>query len=199
LYYKGEKLDPGHMRDTDFHGYGDAIRKRLSAAIAGEDDVRVLDVGTGMATAARFLLENLSRGSRVWSVDPSEEVVARARAKFSASDRKRIEFVKGTADRLDFEDGEFDLVVSVMVAHHMTSVGRPVAEMARVLRPAGRMIVVDFSPEAHVLDFRIRHTKKDFVTAGSVSRAMKRAGLEPRAESHGKWYLVEAKKPQTAQ
>lgn len=198
LYYKGEKLDAGHMQDTDFHGYGSLIMERLTEIIPADEDLHVLDIGTGMASTARFLLQHLSKGSRVWSLDPSEEVLSRARGVIAAEDRKRIKFLRGSADDLKFEGRSFDIVVSVMVTHHMEEVGKSIAEMSRVLKRGGRLIIVDYSPEAHVLDFRSRHAKEDFVKSSTISTAMKGARLKPHIENHAKWYLVQATKSMTA-
>jgi ubiquinone/menaquinone biosynthesis C-methylase UbiE len=195
LYYKGEKMDAGHMPDANFHGYAESIKERLSEIIPRDEDLRVLDIGTGMASTARFLLRHLSKGSRVWSLDPSEEILSRARTVLPAKVQKRIRFLQGSADDLEFEDESFDMVVSVMVLHHIEAVGESVAEMSRVLRRGGRLIIVDYSPEAHVLDFQSRHAREDFVESSTVSKAMRGAHLRSRVEGHAKWYLVEATKP----
>jgi ubiquinone/menaquinone biosynthesis C-methylase UbiE len=197
LYYKGEKMEAGHMPDASFHGYRALITERLSEIIPRHEDVRVLDIGTGMASTAKFLLQHLSKRSKVWSLDPSEEILSKARAALTPENQKRIRFLQGSADALEFEDESFDIVVSVMVLHHIEQVGKSIAEMARVLRRGGRLIIVDYSPEAHVLDFHSRHTKGDFVKPSAVSKAMKGANLKPRVETHDKWYLVEATRPAT--
>ncbi len=181
--------------DTDFHGYGPSIRGKLSELIPNDEDIRVLDIGTGMASTSRFLLERLSKGSRLWSLDPSEEVIKQARTLVETKDLKRIKFIQGTANDIKFGDATFDIVVSVMVMHHIEALNESIAEMSRVLKPSGRLIVVDFSPSAHKLGFQSRHAKEDFFTSASVSKAARAAGLHPRAEEQDRWYLVEATKP----
>lgn len=187
-------METAPARDTDFHGYGPSIRERLAALVPGDEDMKVLDVGTGMATTSRFLLERLSKKSHVWSLDPSGDVIEQAKATFGSSDRRRITFVRGTASDMKFEDDTFDVVVSVMVMHHMEAVDTPIAEMSRVLKRGGRLVVIDFSPKAHTLDFSSRHAEKDFFAASTVVRAARAAGLTPRVEDHDKWYLVEGRK-----
>ena len=198
MYYKGEKMDAGHTQNLDLHGYADSIKRRLSELVPNSEDVRVLDVGTGMASTSNFLLQHLSKRSRIWSLDPSEEVIANARAAVAKEDRLRIKFVQGSADDLEFEDESFDFVVSVMVMHHIETVDKSIAEMSRVLRPGGRLIVVDYSPRAHTLDFRSRHAEEDFFTSASISKAARAAHLKPRVEDNDKWYLVEATKTERA-
>ena len=185
-------MDAASAQDTDFHGYGAAIRARLSELIPEHEDVRVLDVGTGMASTVKFLLRHLSKQSRVFSLDPSEDVLTKARSALSADDRQRVTLTKGSADELKFGDGFFDIVVSVMVMHHIEAVGGSVAEMSRVLKQGGRLIIVDYSPEAHTLDFQSRHSEEDFFESDTISIAARASRLKPRVEDHGKWYLVEA-------
>ena len=188
-------MDPGSAQDTDFHGYGASIRESLSELIPADEDIQILDIGTGMAATSRFLLQRLSKGSRIWSLDPSEDVIANARTALAVEHRqKRIEFVQGSADDLKFEDDSFDIVVSVMVMHHIGAIGGSIAEMSRVLKEGGRLIVVDYSPDAHTLDFKSRHLREDFFTSRSISEAAKAANLRPRVEDQDKWYLVEATK-----
>ena len=184
----------GPARDTDFHGYGSSIRERLADLVPSDEPACVLDVGTGMATTVRFLLGHLSRKSLVWSLDPSEDVIAQARTAFTAKDMRRIRFVRGVADSMDFEDACFDVVISVMAMHHIEAASKSVSEMARVLKPSGRLVIVDFSPRAHTLEFQSRHAKEDFFTSASISKAARAAGLTPRVEDHDMWYLVEATK-----
>jgi SAM-dependent methyltransferase len=57
----------------------------------------------------------------------------------------RTEFVPGAMDRLPFADGEFSVVVSRYALHHAPSPERAAAEMVRVLRPDGRVVIVDFA------------------------------------------------------
>jgi ubiquinone/menaquinone biosynthesis C-methylase UbiE len=89
-------------------------------------------------------------------------------------------------------DGFFDIMVSVMVMHHIEAVGGPIAEMSRVLKQGGRLIIADYSPKAHTLDSQSRHNEEDFFEPNTVSMAAKASRLKPRVEDHGKWYLVEA-------
>lgn len=194
FYYKGGKMVVA-SRNTDLHGYGEAIRGELGKRIPRERRLKVLDVGTGFGINVAFLAGWLSRGSEVWTVDPSKEVLADVKAALDEESARLVRFAVATADDLDFEDGSFDVVVSVMVLHHIERLGPALREMARVLKPGGRLLVVDYKPEAsHELNFQTRHEEADFFRPAAVAEEVGRLGMQGRQKDYGLWYLVEARK-----
>ncbi|SRR5579875_546165 len=92
----------------------------------------VLDVACGTALASEPLSQ---RGFRITGVDVSERMLEKARARIS-----QAEFVRGEAEALPFERGEFDAAICAQAIHWMDK-GKAVAEMARVVRPGGRVAV----------------------------------------------------------
>lgn len=127
-----DRLWAGYVRDT--HDLLDAVAR----VRPGE---RVLDVGCGTGTfAARLAARNPAQ--HILGVDVSEGMLAEARRKTSAFPNVRFE--QAPATRLPFEDAAFDVVVTASALHY---VGRPadaLAEARRVLRPGGRLAVVDW-------------------------------------------------------
>ncbi|HEU5149802.1 MAG TPA: methyltransferase domain-containing protein [Iamia sp.] len=105
---------------------------------AGE---RLLDVGCGTGEAARALAEDLGPGGEVLGVDVSEEMLAVARRR--AAGAATIRFEVGDAQGLDLPDGGFDAVRSERTLQWVADPGAAVAEMARVLRPSGRLVLID--------------------------------------------------------
>ena len=79
FHYKGEKMALA-SRNSDLHGYGEAIRGELGRRIPRGKKLKVLDVGTGFGINVAFLAGWLSKGSAVWTVDPSKEVLADVKA-----------------------------------------------------------------------------------------------------------------------
>jgi ubiquinone/menaquinone biosynthesis C-methylase UbiE len=99
-------------------------------------DERALDVGTG-AGALAFALAPLV--SEVVGLDPVAELVELARARALPN----TDFVEGNGTALPFSDGAFDLTGTQRTLHHVAEPDRVVAELARVTRSLGRVLVVD--------------------------------------------------------
>lgn len=111
-----------------------AERLRGLLAVSGEE--RALDVGTG-AGAFAIALAPLVR--EVVGVDIVPELLAEGRKRAP----ENVELVEADAIALPFERGSFDLVASARTLHHVLRPELVVAEMNRVLRPGGTMLVVD--------------------------------------------------------
>jgi ubiquinone/menaquinone biosynthesis C-methylase UbiE len=112
------------------------LRARLDRLVSLTGDERVLDVGTGTGAIA-FALAPLVR--EVVGLDESEERLALARD----GAPENTSFVAGEASRLPFERGEFDLVTCVRTLHHVHRPEVVIAELVRVTRLGGRLLVVD--------------------------------------------------------
>src|SRR5205807_10521665 len=87
----------------------------------------------------------VGRAGRVAGVDPSPQQIARARSK-AARRNVSIEFQFGVIEQLAFPDQTFDVVLSTLMMHHLpTNLKRQgLAEIARVLKPGGRLVIADF-------------------------------------------------------
>jgi SAM-dependent methyltransferase len=96
-----------------------------------------LDVGCGEGRFCRMLR---ARGIRAVGIDPTVALLARARTLDSQGDY-RI----GRAEALDFPDGTFDLVVSYLTLIDIPDIERAIAEMARVLRPGGALLIANLT------------------------------------------------------
>jgi ubiquinone/menaquinone biosynthesis C-methylase UbiE len=120
----------------------DARAEELAAAVRSfvlpRGDERALDVGTG-AGALAFALSPLVR--EVVGVDRVPELLALARERAVLYDN--VTFVEGEAAALPFEDCSFDLSGTLRTLHHVARPELVVAELTRVTRPGGRILVVD--------------------------------------------------------
>jgi len=194
LFYKGGKMVAASP-NTDLHGYGEEIKKELGRRIPRDKKLKVLDVGTGFGINVAFLARWLTKGSAIWTVDPSKEVLADVEASLDEASARLVRFAVASAEDLDFEDGFFDVVASVMVLHHIEKLQPAIKEMARVLKPGGLLVVVDYKPEAsHKLEFKTLHAKSDFFRPAAVVREIGKLGMAGRPTDYGLWYLVEAEK-----
>jgi len=136
-----------HYDDVSF-AISDALAhgaQRL-AARPGE---RVLDVATGTGWTAR----NAARaGARVTAVDISADLIAAAEA-LSAHVDPAIDFRVADAESLPFEDASFDRVISTFGVMFAANQAQAAAEMARVCKPGGRLVVVSWVPGGAVDEF----------------------------------------------
>jgi ubiquinone/menaquinone biosynthesis C-methylase UbiE len=117
---------------------------------------RVLDVGCGTGRLSAALAE---RGSRVWGIEPSPEMAARAR-------ERGVNVKVARAERLPFKEGWFERAVLWLVAH---LVDRPAVftELTRVLSPDGRIAIATFDP-VHFDRYYLNHL---FPTLERIDRA----------------------------
>ena len=110
---------------------------------------RILDVATGTGWSAR----NAARdGAAVMGVDISSELLAAAR-ELASHVRPPIEFRLGDAERLPFESGTFDGVISTFGVMFAVDQAQAAAELARVCRPGGRLVLATWPPNNAVAEF----------------------------------------------
>jgi len=114
--------------------------ERLVRRVNPRPGQHYLDVGCGngaapICIAQKFRLE-------VTGVDVDPEQIALAQA--SSQGMKNIRFMALDSRELHFADGQFDIVFTNKVTHHITGWQKAVAEMVRVLRPGGYLIYADF-------------------------------------------------------
>jgi SAM-dependent methyltransferase len=146
-------------------------RRRLGTAAA-----TALDVGCGPGLVERLLS---GRFAELHGVDVSEAMVALARERVPEA-----EFRVSSPDRLPYEDGRFDLVFTVCVLHHVQPGGRAslVAEMARVTRPGGLVVVFEHNPWNPLTRKVVRSCAFDegvvLLTQREVAAALRATGLE---------------------
>ena len=103
---------------------------------------RVLDVGCGTGNAALLAAR---AGAEAVGVDPAERLVSVARARASA-DGLEARFVAGQAESLPFDDASFDVVLSVFGVIFAADPERAIAELLRVVRPTGRVLIAAWLP-----------------------------------------------------
>jgi ubiquinone/menaquinone biosynthesis C-methylase UbiE len=111
-------------------------RERLRRLLSLTGEERVLDVGTGAGALAIALASFVKEAV---GVDVVPELLAEGRKRAPAN----VDLVEADATALPFEQGSFDLVCTARTLHHVARPELVLAEMNRVLRPDGTMLVVD--------------------------------------------------------
>ena len=101
----------------------------------------MLDVGCGGGFTIRRLLKR-SRGARVYGIDISEESVAKARKVNAEVLDKQVFVTQGSAEKLPYEDGKFDLVTAVETVYFWPNLPNCLQEVRRVLKPSGKFAIL---------------------------------------------------------
>lgn len=116
------------------------------ARIPIEPGARVLDVGCG---AGQIAIPAARKGARVTGVDIATNLIEEARARARAEGQE-VQFDEGDAEMLPYEDASFDCVVSLIGAMFAPRPERVAAELVRVCRPGGRIVMANWTPEGFV-------------------------------------------------
>jgi len=128
-----------------FLGTGNLHRKR-SLQLAGlKPGMDVIDVACGTGAVTRAILELLDGQGRVVGVDPSEGMLAEARKSVAA------DFLAGRAEALPVADAAFDFLAMGYALRHVEDLGVAFRDYRRVLKPGGRLLILEISRPATAL------------------------------------------------
>jgi len=121
----------------------DVVRRRelVRAALDAEPGDRVLDVGCGPGFYVTELLETVGPDGSVVGVDSSPDMLAVAAKRADRHDN--VEFHEGEATSLPVDEASFDRALSVQVLEYVDDVPAALAELRRVLRSGGRLVLWD--------------------------------------------------------
>jgi SAM-dependent methyltransferase len=127
---------------------------------------RTLDVGCGSGVVTRDMARRVAPGGRAVGLDPSAEFLAIARELAAEAGLDAVvEFREGSALALPFADGEFDVALAATVLVHVPGGAAAIPEMARVVRPGGRVGVFDFDGDSLVIAHPDRALTRRIVAA----------------------------------
>jgi ubiquinone/menaquinone biosynthesis C-methylase UbiE len=121
----------------------DVMRRRRLAleALAAQPGDVVLDLGCGPGFYVADLLDTIGPEGAVTGVDPSPAMLEMTRRRVDGHANARV--LEGQATALPVGDGEFDRLLSVQVFEYLDDVGAALAEVRRVLKPGGRLVLWD--------------------------------------------------------
>ena len=153
-----------------------AVEDAIRAALAGKPFRSLLDLGTGTGRMLEMFGPDLERGL---GLDLSLDMLLLARDRLERAGLKHCSVRQGDIYDLPLATDSFDVVILHQVLHFLDDGGRAIKEAARVLRPGGRLLVVDFAPhEQEFLREQFAHRRLGF-SPETVTQWMIASGLEP--------------------
>jgi arsenite methyltransferase len=120
-------------------------RRATRALLALQPGEKVLDIGSGPGFLADEMAAEVGPEGAVHGVDPSESMLAIARRRESSA-----QYALGDAVSLPFEDETFDAAIATQVYEYVPDMPAALAEVRRVLRPGGRLLILDTDWDAIV-------------------------------------------------
>lgn len=169
-----------YMDDANSMAFFRAAKRRTYELLALRSGERVLDVGCGAGEDVRAMAEIVGPTGSAVGIDASQTMIDAARRR-SAESSAVVEFLVGDAEQLEFPDASFDACRADRVLQHLSSPSNAVAEMARVLRPGGRLVVFEPDNGGLLIDApdkdvtrRITEFRGDVVRTGWIGRQLPR-------------------------
>ena len=158
------------------HVADEAVEGAIRAALRDRPLRSLLDLGTGTGRMLELFGPEIDRGL---GIDLSPDMLRVARARLARAGLKHCSVRQGDLYDLPLPRDSFDVVLIHQVLHYLDDGARAIREAARVLRPGGALLVVDFAP--HDLEFlreQHAHLRLGFAP-DTVAQFMTAAGLEP--------------------
>lgn len=140
-----EKWDESSQSYDNYHGHGIKSNEERSAwkqsfqRVLGTDKLKVLDVGCGTGEISILLAE---MGHQVTGIDLSHKMLERARSKAKDSNIEAV-FEPGDAESLVYRDDTFDVVLNRHLLWTLPHPKEALKEWKRVLKPGGKVILID--------------------------------------------------------
>jgi ubiquinone/menaquinone biosynthesis C-methylase UbiE len=119
----------------------DLVRRFIDAVPVGADSV-ALDAACGPGIISAALAPHVRE---VVAFDLTPEMLSQARQRCTGAGLNNVTFRQGSVTAMPFADGSFDAVVTRLSLHHFQHPAQPLAEMARVLKRGGALVVADVS------------------------------------------------------
>jgi SAM-dependent methyltransferase len=120
-----------------------AQRREVLRILALRPGETVVDIGAGPGFLAAEMAAALGSHGHVHAIDPSESMLALARTRETEPGAAPVEVSPGSANALPLPDASVDVAVATQVLEYVADIPGALAEMRRVLRPGGRVLVLD--------------------------------------------------------
>jgi ubiquinone/menaquinone biosynthesis C-methylase UbiE len=174
IYFRAHAAEWDRIRKL--HVADAAVEEAIRAALSEKPFRSLLDLGTGTGRMLELFGREIERGL---GLDLSLDMLLLARDRLERAGLKHCSVRQGDIYDLPLGNDSFDVVILHQVLHFLDDGARAIREAARVLRPGGRLLVVDFAP--HELEFlreQHAHRRLGFLPE-TVTQWMAASGLEP--------------------
>src|SRR5450631_359693 len=153
------------------------LTNRLFDLIAANKNYLYLDIGCG---TGNYTIQLANRGIEIWGIDPSEEMLGKAKEKSSS-----VNWLIGSAERIPVSDHFFSGGMAILTIHHWTSLENSFLELFRVFKPGSRFIIFTSTPDQmrgywlnHYFPEMMAESIKKMPALNDIEKAAKNAGFE---------------------
>jgi len=188
-YFRAHAAEWDRIRKL--HVADEAVEDAIRTALSDKPFRSLLDLGTGTGRMLEMFGPDIERGL---GLDLSLDMLLLARDRLERAGLRNCSVRQGDIYDLPLADDSFDVVILHQVLHFLDDGARAIREAARVLRPGGRLLVVDFAPhEQEFLREQFAHRRLGFapdtvmqwITASGLDPVMHKS-LAPEPGSEGK-------------
>ena len=152
--------------------FGDGVRRAAIAAAGIRPGMTVADIGTGTGFLAEAALD---AGAHVIAVDLSDAMLKQVMSRLGERD---LETRQSTVGSLPLAAEEVDAIVANMFLHHAEDPPATIAQLARALKPGGRLVITDADTHTHEWLRTEQHDRWLGFERLDVARWFREAGLE---------------------
>jgi ubiquinone/menaquinone biosynthesis C-methylase UbiE len=140
------------------------LQKRLVSLLNLKESQRLLDLGCGTGWAVRYAARLVSERGEFYGIDISSTMIEKAKA--NSSDYQSVQFYQTSADRLPFNSDFFDFIICSNSFHHYFNHDKVLNEAYRVLKPKGRIYIMDLTADgfiAKMIDSWVKRREREHV------------------------------------